>query len=291
MQLLAPVLVAAGVISSTVPSVVAGGYLDVTRSHTPCDMAGAWVLRGHTTPSRTGTYVATDFTGAPSVDFNVNWDIRHGPGGGNGTYVGQYGLRVQVSTGGTDYYQIGTFSKNCTAITWKPTKGLVPYTGGVWCKAWTVGCESPEPPYGLTMGFLQSFGDNMVLQRAPAKAAVYGVYGPQATAPRTAEVKVTVRSATGESYTVDAEMNTVHQATVNPDYAACTECPGPYATWKALLHPTEAGGDYTIVANCTGCGGDPKYWGTSITNVTFGDVWHCSGQVCPHSSSVARNPF
>ena len=61
----------------------------------------------------------------------------------------------------------------------------------------------------------------------------------------------------------------------------CTECDtpySPYATWKAYLNPTAAGGDYTITANCTGCGGDPKYWGASITNVTFGDVWHCSGQ-------------
>lgn len=64
-------------------------------AHT-CDISGAWVVRGRT-PSRTGTYVATDLTGVPSVDFNINWDIRHGPGGGNGTYVGANGLRVQVT--------------------------------------------------------------------------------------------------------------------------------------------------------------------------------------------------
>lgn len=195
--------------------------------------------------------------------------------------------------GVTNYYQTGTFSSNCTTITWVlPSTVKSSGTAGVWCKAWTVGCKSPDPPYGLTMSFLQSLGDNMVLQRAPAKAAVYGVYGPKATAPKNAKVVVTVIDAKGSSYTVDAEIGTVHQAQGNPAYAACTECPGPYATWKALLHPTEAGGDYTIMANCTGCGGDPKYWGASITNVTFGDVWHCSGQSnmwLPLGNSFHRN--
>ena len=78
---------------------------------------------------------------------------------------------------------------------------------------------------------------------------------------------------------MDAELNTVHQAAGNPAYAACVapSCPPAYATWKALLNPTEAGGNYTIKAVCDGCGGDPKYWNASITNVTFCDVWHCSG--------------
>ena len=132
-----------------------------------------------------------------------------------------------------------------------------------------------------------------LLQRAPAKAAVYGVYGPS-TAPKDAKVVVTVTDKTsGSSYTVDAEINTVHQAQGDANYAGCTECPGPFATWKAFLHPTAAGGDYTITVNCTaGCGGDPKYWGASITNVTFGDVWHCSGQSnmwLPLGNSFHRN--
>ena len=51
---------------------------------------------------------------------------------------------------------------------------------------------------------------------------------------------------------MDAELNTVHQAAGNPAYAACVapSCPPAYATWKALLNPTEAGGNYTIKAVC-----------------------------------------
>ena len=52
-------------------------------------------------------------------------DIRHGPTGGNGTYVGANGLRVQVNVwnGKThaNYYVTGTFASNCTAITWDTT--------------------------------------------------------------------------------------------------------------------------------------------------------------------------
>ena len=75
---------------------------------------------------------------------------------------------------------------------------------------------------------------------------MYGVYGP-AGAPKDAKIAVTVvNNDGGASYTVDAELNTVHQAKSDPNYVACTECPGPYATWKALLPPTAAGGNYTI---------------------------------------------
>ena len=49
-----------------------------------CDIAGAWVKRDSRMPSRTGTWVAADIANVPNVDFNVNWDIRHGPRGGNG---------------------------------------------------------------------------------------------------------------------------------------------------------------------------------------------------------------
>jgi hypothetical protein len=87
-----------------------------------CDIAGQWVSRGRT-PSRTQTWIATDIANKqdPS-DFNINWDIRHGVTGGNGTYVGTNGLRVQLTNlapNGTGVgYQTGTFSPNCTAITY-----------------------------------------------------------------------------------------------------------------------------------------------------------------------------
>ena len=103
-------------------------------------------------------------------------------------------------------------------------------------------------------------------------------YGPQSTSPKNTKVTVTV-TGEGTSYTVPAEINTVHQAWGPSWVGGEVDYPGPWATWKAYLHPTEAGGNYTITAECSECGGDPKYNTTSIINVTFGDVWHCSGQV------------
>ena len=54
---------------------------------------------------------------------------------------------------------------------------------------------------------------------------------------------------------------------------------GPHPTWKALLKPAAAGGNYTITAACTGCTEDGSFSKVNISDVTFGDVWHCSGQV------------
>ena len=96
-----------------------------------------WVKRGpKRTPSRTGTWVASDYTDIKGVDFNVNWDIRHGPTGGNGTYVGATGLRVEYTEGNPSktYYQIGTFSPNCTTISWVVPAGAPADLAGDWCK-------------------------------------------------------------------------------------------------------------------------------------------------------------
>jgi len=68
--------------------------------------------------------------------------------------------------------------------------------------------------------------------------------------------------------------------------------PGPYFGWKALLKPTAAGGNYSVFAECTGCTGTGEYSNATISNVTFGDVWHCSGQSnmwLPLSSSFTIN--
>lgn len=45
----------------------------------------------------------------------------------------------------------------------------------------------------------------------------------------------------------------------------------PLPTWKVLLDPTVAGGNYTITAKCDGCNVHASV--ISITNVTFGDFW------------------
>ena len=59
---------------------------------------------------------------------------------------------------------------------------------------------------------------------------------------------------------------------------------GPHSTWKAFLKPSPAGGNFTITAVCTGCYEDTKspFASVNISDVTFGDVWHCSGQT-PHT--------
>jgi hypothetical protein len=109
----------------------------------------------------------------------------------------------------------------------------------------------------------------MVLQMAPAKSAVYGYLSAGATA-----VKVTVSSGGKDPYSVDAAINaTLHQP-FGPEWGVKTfnaynrSVPG----WKALLHPTEAGGAYTITAVCTGCAVNATQ---TINDVVFGDVWVC----------------
>ena len=87
--------------------------------------------------------------------------------------------------------------------------------------------KPPPPPPGLH--FAMCFTDNAVLQRAPAKAALYGRVVPPPAAGAVVEVAVTPALA-GKS-TFEAEM-----------FAD--------GTWKVLLPPTEAGGDYSATASC-----------------------------------------
>eukprot|EP00051_Salpingoeca_urceolata_P018667 m.264243 g.264243 ORF g.264243 m.264243 type:complete len:778 (+) comp19248_c1_seq11:1238-3571(+) len=160
------------------------------------------------------------------------------------------------------------------------------------------GPPPPLPPLP-SLAFDAAFGSNMVLQQAPAKAAVYGFVGQGGTA-----VKVTV-AGEGTSYTVDAVFNQTNQA-FGPQWGVrpCPKeaCPPydmepftpwgvPLFTWKALLRPSTAGGNYTITVDCIGCGSNGSST-VSITNVTFGDFWYCSGQSnqwLPVSYSFSRN--
>ena len=161
------------------------------------------------------------------------------------------------------------------------------------------GVVKPPPPLPTPFSFGAAFGSNMVLQQAPAKAAVYGYVESTATA-----VKVTVSSGDSELYSVDATLDTtLHQPFGQADgwgVLPCDSCPPynmtpfnaankPTPAWKAFLRPTKAGGNYTITATCTGCHNASQ---TTITNVTFGDMWYCSGQSnmwLPVSSSFSRN--
>eukprot|EP01062_Namystynia_karyoxenos_P063041 TRINITY_DN5586_c1_g1_i8.p1 TRINITY_DN5586_c1_g1~~TRINITY_DN5586_c1_g1_i8.p1 ORF type:complete len:836 (+),score=174.70 TRINITY_DN5586_c1_g1_i8:78-2585(+) len=118
-------------------------------------------------------------------------------------------------------------------------------------------------PTGGAFHFSAGFTDDMVLQRSPARAAVYGWIDPGVNAPRVA-INVNGQDADGKrvAYTVEA---------------AVTYAKGqPQAQqWKALLHPAAAGGEYSITV-ASADSDDPAE--AMIQRVTFGDVWFCSGQ-------------
>ena len=103
---------------------------------------------------------------------------------------------------------------------------------------------------GTSLNFSNVFGSQMVLQRAPARAAVYGYLGHSHSL--TAKVSVVVSSRAFKNYTVNASVDLQK------------------GTWKALLPPTEAGGSYRITASCeSGCTGSEL-----IDSVTFGGHEH-----------------
>eukprot|EP00051_Salpingoeca_urceolata_P015084 m.193184 g.193184 ORF g.193184 m.193184 type:complete len:219 (+) comp18286_c0_seq1:167-823(+) len=140
----------------------------------------------------------------------------------------------------------------------------------------------PPPPFAFNI----SCSDDMVLQQAPAKSAVYGILGGSVPAPD-AKVTVTVTSsaaAAGASYTVDASI--IEGGT----------------GWIAYLKPTRAvtAGQgkptrYTIHAECSsGCATTDAAVtpNATISNVIFGDVYYCSGQsnmALPLVHTISRN--
>lgn len=117
------------------------------------------------------------------------------------------------------------------------------------------------------------FSSSMVLQRAPASAAVYGFCGNNGEGARvlsrcnfTAGAVVEVTVSGGESSPASPS---------SPPYSLQTAIAAD-GTWKALLRPTTAGGSYSITVSClAGCGNSSA---STIAQVTFGDVFYCSGQ-------------
>ncbi len=145
----------------------------------------------------------------------------------------------------------------------------------------------PPPPPVLLFSFDSAFGDNMLLQQAPASAAIYGFLDFNASAAG-AIVRVTLAPESGAPTTVQAMLNVTAQ-TFGPDWGVrpCPTCPNidppfnpffmPLASWKALLPPMPAGGNYTVTAECVGCSpAAPRT--VSIVNVVFGDLWYCTGR-------------
>ena len=112
---------------------------------------------------------------------------------------------------------------------------------------------SAVPSFALSSGLTS----DMVLQRAPSKAAVYG------TAPLGADVVVSILSANATS---PATAPSVRAENL------------PAGAFKAYLQPMQAGGVYTITVSCkSGCNvSEPVV--LVLQRVTFGDVFFCSGQ-------------
>ena len=137
--------------------------------------------------------------------------------------------------------------------------------------------ETPAPPLP-SLRFSAGFSDDMVLQRGPAKAAVYG-FG---AGPVTVKVAGTDGSGAAVSYSVSGSA-----AASSGEAAAAGEAAGEApGHWKAFLRPAAAGGSYTVTAS--GAGGS-----ATLERVTFGDVYFCSGQSnseTPFASPCHRTP-
>lgn len=120
----------------------------------------------------------------------------------------------------------------------------------------------PSLSCGPSLCFASGFGSGAVLAMAPASAAVYGS-APSNSTGQTVTVAVTAAAATlgAQGATVGAPLITV-TAVVNPD-----------GTWKALLPPQPAGGNFTVTASCPTCGPSAV-----ATDVTFGLVFFLAGQ-------------
>ena len=140
---------------------------------------------------------------------------------------------------------------------------------------------SPPAPFG----FSPVFGDYMVLQQGPAAAAVYGPAPTGATA-----VSVTVGGTMSYEVAAVVGKGATHQPVGYVDPSG-QPLPALANSWKAVLKPAAAGGDFTVTARCTkGCGDNAT--AVKIAHVTFGDVWYCSGQSnmwLPVEYSFSRN--
>ena len=115
---------------------------------------------------------------------------------------------------------------------------------------------------GPALAFAGVFGDNAVLQRGPSRAALYGSVPPGAFPPG-ATVGVSLQSAAGGTPVTSVGV-------IAPD-----------GSWKTVLSQgleSAGGGNYSVTATCHGCVDLPFMRPVQIVNVTFGDLWMCSGQ-------------
>eukprot|EP01043_Picozoa_sp_COSAG02_P033838 COSAG02_NODE_2331_length_9118_cov_10.642976_1_plen_307_part_10 len=139
------------------------------------------------------------------------------------------------------------------------------------CDPKSFGCPTVDPAFNLShVQFAGSFLSGMVLQRGPGQSALFGTAPPGST--------VTVR-ATGPndwSFSGHGTASTLVDAEL-------------HGSWKILLPARPAGSGYSITATCSD--GSEQ----TLVNVSFGDIWFCTGQVrkscqpstCHHECSFA----
>ena len=101
----------------------------------------------------------------------------------------------------------------------------------------------PPPPPAPGVHFSSVFSDNAVLQREPAQAALYGVVAPEPPPGSKIVVKFEPPLASEPKVTLLAG-----------------------GTFKALLPPTAAGGNYKASASCASCTNSSS---TTLVNLTF----------------------
>ena len=124
---------------------------------------------------------------------------------------------------------------------------------------------------GPGLYFANQLTDHAVLQRAPAAAALYG-YLPLLSYAPGATVSVSLRD----------EDDPAAPPVVSTSAPIADVPAWGLAAWKAVLPPmrgANGGGNFTATASCTGCAALPFFAAQPVLrNVTFGDVWVCSGQ-------------
>ena len=119
-----------------------------------------------------------------------------------------------------------------------------------------VAAQAASLSCGQDVCFAGGLSSGAVLQRAPAQAALYG-----SVPSGSANAVVTLIFGT-----VDGTSSKNYTSAVAADL-----------TWKVLLDPQPAGGNYSARVLCTtGCS-HPKREST-ITDLTYGDVVFCAGQ-------------
>lgn len=121
------------------------------------------------------------------------------------------------------------------------------------------------------VSFAGVFTNHAVLQRAPERAALYGVVVDSAArlhgGSQGDHLRVTL--------SIVPESAGAQQQPVRLDAQFVEVVNASYARWKALLDPHSAGGSYRVTVGCEGCSSSQE---RELRNITFGEVWFCSGQ-------------